>query len=135
MTANERRCRRGTTMRRILWTLGMTLIGLLLALKGQDVNVKPAELIIGGVWGAAIGFGLGSIFERRRPGKTLVTYWALTGALLGIFFGPLLPVDTLVVQQALGGVIGALVGILFGIVHLRVAGRKSESPHRGAGVA
>lgn len=121
-------------MRRVSWTVGMALVGLFLALKVQGVEIKTTELMIGGTWGAAVGFGFGSIFDQRRPGKTLVTYWALTSALLGIFFGPLLPMDSLVVQQALGGVIGALVGVIFGVAHLRVVGRKSVSPDRGAGV-
>lgn len=116
------------TVRRIFWTLGMTLIGLFLALKGQDVQVNVTEMAIGGIWGAAIGYGIGSIFDQRRPGRRLIIYWAVTLALLGLFFGPLLSVASFVVRQALGCMIGALVGVLLGIVHLKVASKKLQAP-------
>jgi len=109
-------------VRRICWTLGLALIGLFLALKGQGAYLNAGELITGGVWGAAVGFGFGSIFDQRRPGKKLIAYWAFTLALLGPFFGPLLPLGSFVVRQALGSGIGLLVGALLGTAHLRYKG-------------
>ena len=120
-------------MRRIFWTLGMTIIGLFLGLKGQHSEVNVRELAIEGVWAGCIGYGFGSIFDqRRRPGTQLIIYWAVTLALLGLFFGQLLPVASFIVQLALGGLVGALVGALLGIVHLKVARRKFQAPHAGA---
>jgi hypothetical protein len=49
-------------MRRILWTLGMALIGLFLGLKGQGIRFEVREIATATVCAAAIGYGFGSIF-------------------------------------------------------------------------
>ena len=115
-------------MRRIFWTLGMTMIGLFLALKGQDVRVNVREVAVAGIWAGSIGFGFGSIFSQHRSGMRLVIYWAVTLALVGLFFGPLLPIKSFIVGEVLGGAIGALIGVLVGTLQLKLTQRKSQAP-------
>lgn len=118
---------RGATVRRTFWTLGMALIGLFLALKGQDVKVNVTEVVIGGIWGAAIGYGLGSIFDQRRPRRRLIIYWAATLALVALFFGPIVPVSSFFLRQTVAGVLGALAGAIVGVVQLKLAQRESRA--------
>ena len=115
-------------MRRIFWTLGMTMIGLFLALNGQDVTVSVREVATAGIWAGCIGYGFGSIFDQRAFGRRLTFYWAATLGLIGLFFGPLLPIASFIVGQILGSVIGALAGVLIGTVQLKLARRKLQAP-------
>jgi drug/metabolite transporter (DMT)-like permease len=114
-------------MKRIYWTLGMAIIGVFLALKGQDVNVKVSEIATGGIWAAAIGFGLGSIFDQRRPEKRLIIYWAATLTLVALFFGPIVPVSSFLARETIAGVLGALAGAILGVVQLKLTRHESKT--------
>jgi len=110
----------------------MAVVGLFLGLKGQGVQFEVREVFTPTIWAAAIGYGFGSIFDQRRPGRALVIYWAATLALVAAFFGPLLRIASFPVQEALAGMIGALVGELIGTIHLRFARRRSDALGSGA---
>lgn len=118
-------------MRRIFWTLGMTMIGLFLALKGQDVRVNVREVAAAGIWAGCIGYGFGSIFDQRRPGRRLIVYWAATLALISPLFSPAVPLPSLPAQLAVVVPIGALVGVLVGTLQLKLARRKSQTSVSG----
>ena len=119
-------------MRRMFWTLGMTLIGLFLAFKGQDVTVNVGEIAIGGIWAGCIGYGLGSIFEKRAfRKKTLIAYWCFTMALVGAFFGPLFPSQRFTIQILLGAVAGTFLGLILALIHWRHFNNK---PVRASGM-
>jgi len=120
-------------MRRFFWSAGLAVIGLFLGWTGQGMNLDLGKVAIATLWAGAIGYGFGSIFDQRHPGTRLIIYWGITLALLGLFFGPLLPGASFFVGQVLGGLIGALIGTLFGIVHLKVAKRKLQA--RGVGAS
>ena len=112
-------------MRRIFWTLGMTLIGLFLAFKGQDVTVNVSEIVIGGTWAGCIGFGFGSIFGKRAFHKNvLIAYWCVTMALVGAFFGPVVPSSSLATQMLSGATAGAILGAILALLHWRQLNRK-----------
>lgn len=123
-------------MRRIFWTLGMTLVGLFLAFKGQDVTVNAGEIAIGGIWAACIGYGLGSVFEKRAFRRnTLIAYWCSTMALVGAFFGPLFPSHDFIVQVLLGAVAGTFLGLILGLLHWRHLSNKPVRMSDMPGVA
>jgi hypothetical protein len=111
-------------MRRAFWTFGLAAMGFFLGWTGQGVNLDLGKVLIATIWAGSIGYGFGSIFDQRRPGLALIVYWAVTLALLGTFFGPLLPVASFIIRQVLGAAIGTLVGVLLGVVHLKVAQRR-----------
>jgi drug/metabolite transporter (DMT)-like permease len=115
-------------MRRIFWTVGMSVIGVFLALKGQDIRLNVKEVAAGGIWAGCIGYGFGSIFDQRISGAQLIFYWAITLALIGLFFGPLLPIGSFLVRQVLGALIAGLAGVLIGTLQLRRIRRKLNSP-------
>lgn len=116
--------------RQVIWTLGMSLAGLFLGLKGQDTAEDTLETALIVLWFASIGFGLGGVFAQNMRPARLIVYWVVT---LGSLFPfvvlaiaaaflpnwPRLPF----VQQALVGVSGACIGALLGIgagkLHLR----------------
>jgi hypothetical protein len=118
-------------MRRVFWTAGMALIGLFLGWTGQGINLELGKVAIATIWAGGIGYGFGSIFDQRKPTAKLIVYWAITLALMGVFFGPLLPVASFVARQALGAVIGALVGVLVGSAHLKLTRRKLQAAEVG----
>jgi hypothetical protein len=120
------RSKRGDVMKRILWTIGMSMIGLFLGLKGQGIGTDVREVAIATIWAGAIGFGFGSIFSQRRPGKLLIFYWAATLMLVGLFFGPLLPVASFATSQALGGSLGALAGVVAGSIQSKLEHRSND---------
>ncbi len=107
-------------MRRVFWTVGMGIAGLLLGLKGQDTPADVWWTALGTIWGASIGYGLGTIFDEKRPTKRLVTYWAVTLALVGPFFGLLIDAGVQpyasVTQRTIVGAISALAGTLSGLL-------------------
>ena len=115
-------------MRRLFWTVGLAIFGFYFGWNGQGGDLDLRQVAIATVWAGCVGYGFGSIFERRAPGRRLIFYWAATLALIGLFFGPLLPIASFIVRQALGGVIGALVGVLAGTVQLTLARRKLQAP-------
>jgi len=92
----------------------MALVGLLLGVKSSDGTPTDAGwTVLGVVWAGAIGYGIGSIFDRRRLTLYLVECWAITFALLGAVLGSLVPLRSWVTQYAVAGLAGALVGVLF----------------------
>jgi membrane protein YqaA with SNARE-associated domain len=126
-------------MKRVFWTVGMGTVGLLLGLKGQDTPSDIWWTALGTIWGAGIGYGLGTIFDQARPTRHLVMYWAATLVLVGLFFGLLIGAGVQpyasVAQRTVAGLVGALAGMLFGLfvgkVQLRRLNRKSQDSHLG----
>lgn len=118
------------TRRRILWTLGVGLGGLLIGGKGGGAW----GTLLGPIWGAGIGYGFGSIFDKKRVAEPIIAYWALTLALVGLFFGLLIgaglqPTPSVVqhaMAGALGTVAGGLVGLLVGTTQERKLRRRSQ---------
>jgi hypothetical protein len=117
------------TGRRVVWTVGMALGGLLLGGKTANSN----GIVIGLIWGASVGYGFGIIFDREQTTKHLVAYWAATLALTGVFFGLLVdagmhpsPTDAQqTVAGAIGAVSGATLGLLIGTLQVRRLRRRS----------
>jgi hypothetical protein len=126
-------------MKRVFWTVGMGTVGLLLGLKGQDTPTDIWWTALGTIWGASIGYGLGTIFDQDRPTRHLVMYWAATLALVGLFFGLLIGAGVQpyasVAQRTVAGLVGTLAGVLFGLfvgnMQLRRLLRKSQGSHSG----
>lgn len=124
------------TTRRILWSIGVGLVGFFIGGMGSG----EMGGFLGLIWGAVIGFGFASIFDETHATKRVVVYWGATMALMGPFFGLIIgaavfPYDS-VVQELIAGGTGAAVGMLFGsligIVHLKRLRRKSQAPPLGA---
>jgi len=121
------------TGRRVVWTVGMALAGLLLGGKAGNVN----GIVLGLIWGASIGYGFGAIFDREQTTKLVVVYWAATLALTGVFFGLLVdagmhPSPTnaqLMIAGMIGATSGAILGLLIGSVRLRRFRRRSQVSH------
>jgi hypothetical protein len=113
-------------MRRVFWTVGLAIFGFYFSWSGQGVDVDLRQVAIGTAWAGCVGYGFGTIFEQRAPGKRIIFYWAATLLLIGVFFGPLLPVPSFIVRQVIGGVIGTLTGILVGIVQLKLSTAKTK---------
>jgi hypothetical protein len=115
-------------MKRIIWTLSMAVAGLFLGWKGQGSRVDLLEVGTAVIWSAAVGFGFGSIFGQQVGRRWLLIYWAVTLALVGAFFGPLLPIPWFLAQEAVAVVLGALVGISIGLLQLRMARPRMAVP-------
>src|SRR5271163_1130722 len=79
----QRRRRRivflGVIMKKLLWTAALAVGGFALGWQDQGGRLEPQHVLLVTAWFAAIGFGFGSIFAKRRPRKGLfVFYWAFT---------------------------------------------------------
>jgi membrane associated rhomboid family serine protease len=108
--------------RKLYWTLGVGLVGLLLATKGTywfpGTYFHDAEsLTLGLLAGAIIGFLLGCIVEktmdeRRRRAKVL--YWLFAMAVFGSYLGSgkAVPTHTTLMVMAWTLGIGLVVGLL-----------------------
>jgi predicted MFS family arabinose efflux permease len=108
--------------RKLYWTLGVGLVGLLLATKGTHwflgTYFRDAEsLTLGLLAGGIIGFLLGCIVEkttdeRRRRAK--VVYWLFAMAVFGSYlgFGKAVPTHTTLMVMAWTLGIGLVVGLL-----------------------
>lgn len=108
--------------RKLWWTLGVGLVGLLLATKGSywfpGTFLRDAEsMTLGLIGGAIIGFSLGCIVEkttdeRRRRAKVL--YWLLAMAVFGSYlgFGKGVPTHTTLMVMVWTLSIGFVVGLL-----------------------
>ncbi len=71
-------------MKRLIWTLAMAVAGFGLGWHSQGAPSDRGNVATATIWAACIGFGFGSIFDKRRPRKgLLVFYWAFTLALIG----------------------------------------------------
>jgi hypothetical protein len=82
----------------------------------------------------AVGFGLGTIFSRPRPGWRLVIAWMATLALVSAFFGVgmIFPVKSFATAEVLGGALGAAVGAAIGALHVRRVRKKLSLPNPSA---
>jgi hypothetical protein len=114
-------------MKRFGWTLAMAIAGFALGWHGQGGPSDRGDIGIATLWAACIGFGFGSIFDRRRPRNgPLVFYWVFTLALIGVFFSPLVPLAQFAAQVAVSGAIGALVGMGAGFAQVKFSDRRHE---------
>jgi hypothetical protein len=122
--------------RRVLWSIGVGLAGFLIG----GIASGSRGSVLGAVWGASIGYGIGAIFDHRRPTKWLVIHWAATLALIGPLLGVLTAVAVRpyasTVQQTAAGVTGAAVGMVLGFLvgssKLKRLRRRSQTPHADA---
>jgi len=77
-------------MKRLYWTVGMAFAGFFLAWKSQGPLLNLKELFLITAWVGCIGYGFGSIFERRLSERRLVVCWAVTIAMVSPLFSPAL---------------------------------------------
>ena len=110
----------------------MAIVGLVLGLKGQDTRDDIWWTILAVLWAAAIGNGLGAIFDQSLRGKGLIFYSTATAALIGIFFGLLIgaglhPQES-TESQVLDGTIGAIVAGAIGLLVAMLRVRRASSP-------
>lgn len=109
-------------MRRLIWTVGLGCVGLLLSLKGADTPQDLWWVSLGTIWAATIGFGFGTIFSHKPPGRWTPIHWAVTLALLGPFFGlltdfgvhPFSPMREQIAAAVLASLVGAFIGWVVG---------------------
>jgi tetrahydromethanopterin S-methyltransferase subunit C len=125
-------------MKRLYWTVGLALVGFYLGWYGQPYPGAGSpfgdlEAILVPVLGfGAVGFGLGTIFTRPRPGWGLVIAWMTTLALVSTFFGigMIFPVKSFSTAEVLGGALGAVVGAVIGTLHRhRIRKRELSLPN------
>jgi hypothetical protein len=118
------------TMRRALWTGGVGLGGFILG-----TGAGPVGSALGALWGGAIGYGFGGIFDEKNATKRVVVYWVGTLALVGPFFGllfgaamrPYASALPLTVTGVIGSLAGMLVGYIIGTMRLRRMRREMQS--------
>lgn len=109
-------------MKRLLWTAALAVGGFALGWQDQGGRLEPQHVLLVTVWFAAIGFGFGSIFAKRRPSKGLfVFYWAFTLGLVAMIFSGFVPASYLPTQVAIAGTIGALLGLIAGIAQVKLS--------------
>jgi len=103
-------------MRQVLWILGVGVAGFCI---GGKIGAGSGA-ILGLVWGASIGYGFGNIFSQKTPTRSVVILWAVTLGLVGPLFGVVIEAVPRPyvsdVQLIVAGAIGALVGVLFGLL-------------------
>jgi hypothetical protein len=117
-------------MKHILWTFGLGLAGFFIGGKAAG----GIGFVIGSIWGGSIGFGFGGIFTETKPTKRLLVFWGITLALVGPLFGvvvyavPRSYVSTaqLASAGAVGAVVGGLIGLAFGALHLNYLRRRLD---------
>jgi hypothetical protein len=110
------------TMKRVVWTLGMTFVGLGLGWHSQGARYEPENVAAIKLWFGGIGFGFGSTFSKRRPSDGLfIFYRAFTLALIGVFFFPFVPLSQFAAQVVIAGLVGALLGAVMGFAQLRLS--------------
>lgn len=115
-------------MKRLIWTLAMAVAGFGLGWHSQGAPPDRGNVATATIWAACIGFGFGSIFDKRRPRKgLLVFYWAFTLALIGAFFSPLVPLTQSAAQVAVAAAAGALSGIVAGFAQLKFSDRRQSA--------
>jgi uncharacterized membrane protein YeaQ/YmgE (transglycosylase-associated protein family) len=106
-------------MKRVTWTIGMAAAGLFLGLKGQDTPADIVWTVVSMLWAAAIGVGIGTIFDKEHPSRHLPVYWAITlalvFALIGMVTNAVIRPSTTDFQEALAGLVGAMAGALLGL--------------------
>ncbi|MGH9687868.1 MAG: hypothetical protein ACRD5K_12335 [Candidatus Acidiferrales bacterium] len=123
-------------MKRVLWTVGMGVAGLLLGVKGQDTPADTWWTVLSVVWAASVGYGIGYIFEQKLPTKRLVLCWTATVSLVGCFLGLLIGAGVQPyasglergLHAGLGALAGAFAGFLFGTMQQkRLRPREQDS--------
>jgi len=104
----------------------MTLVGFGLGWHSQGARYEPENVAAITLWFGGIGFGFGSIFDRRRPSNGLfIFYRAFTVALLGVLFFPFVPLPQFAAQVVIAGAVGAFLGAVVGFAQLKFSERKS----------
>jgi hypothetical protein len=107
-------------MKRVVWTLAMTLAGFGLGWHSQSARYEPGNVVAITLWFGGIGFGFGSIFSKPRPSDGLfIFYRAFTLALIGVFFFPFVPLSAFAAQVVIAGAVGALLGAVLGFAQLK----------------
>ena len=100
----------------------MAVGGFAIGWQDQGGRLEPQHVLLVTVWFAAIGFGFGSIFAKRRPRKGFfVFYWALTLGLVAMIFSGFVPATNLPTQVAVAGTIGALLGLIVGVAQVKLS--------------
>jgi len=109
-------------MKRLIWTISVAYAGIFLA--GRSAPLHWEWIMWGGLFGAAIGFGFGSIFSTKNT-RWAILYWALTFMTIGSIGGLEEPIDALrlIRLAAYGAAIGTIVGL---VIHLS---QRSRSTH------
>jgi hypothetical protein len=104
----------------------MTVVGFGLGWHSQGARYEPENVAAITLWFGSIGFGFGSIFDKRRTSNGLfIFYRAFTLAMLGVFFWPFVPLSQFAAQVVIAGAVGALVGAVVGFGQLKSSERKS----------
>jgi hypothetical protein len=107
-------------MKRVVWTLAMTLVGFGLGWHSQGARYEPQNVAAITLWFGCIGFGFGSIFDKRRPSNgVFIFYRAFTLALIGVFFFPFVPLSQFAAQVVIAAAVGALRGVVVGFAQLK----------------
>jgi|ERR1700733_1449570 len=107
-------------MKRLLWTAIMAVGGFAIGWQDQGSRLETEHVLMITVWFAAIGFGFGSIFTKRPPRKwLLVFYWVFTLGLVAMIFSGFVPAANLPTQAAIAGIIGALLGMVVGVLQVK----------------
>ncbi len=115
-------------MKRLLWTAALAVGGFALGWQDQGGRSEPQHVLLVTVWFAAIGFGFGSIFAKRRPRKGLfVFYWAFTLGLVAIIFSGFVPAANVTTQVVVAGTIGALLGLIVGVAQVKLSSSQSTA--------
>jgi membrane associated rhomboid family serine protease len=121
-------------MKRLLWTAALAVGGFALGWQDQGGRLEPQHVLLVTVWFAAIGFGFGSIFSKRRPSNwLLVCYWAFTLGLVAVIFSGFVPLASFPAQAAVAGAIGGLLGGAVGFAQWKLSERRhnAERPVTG----
>jgi hypothetical protein len=107
-------------VKRFIWTVAFGLAGLFLGLKADEPPGFPLWGVLGTAWATTVGYGFGTIFDRKHPTRRPALWWPLTLALVGVFFGLIIGAgvvsDYTLVDQTIASGLGALVGGLLGLV-------------------
>jgi hypothetical protein len=107
------------SLRRVLWTVGVGLVGFGLGWFGQQGHpLDLALLATVSVWGICVGYGFGVIFDQDAPSRRLVIYWAITLALGALLFSGFVPFRSFQAKLATAAAVGAFLGALAGALHL-----------------
>jgi drug/metabolite transporter (DMT)-like permease len=116
--------------KRIQWTLGMALVGMLLTTKRPDPPVF-SRLAIAACWAGALGLGIGTLVDKENPTQHPGFYWSLAltpvFALIGFLVGPD-DIDWTLRRMCFtagGALVGALLGCIVGSFHRRGIGAKN----------
>jgi drug/metabolite transporter (DMT)-like permease len=116
-------------MKRIIWMFALALVGFALGWNGQGSHFDPRDVTVATLWGACIGFGIGTIFGENRRRSTLLAAWTVTLMLVGCLLSPLVPFADIRVQFAIAGAIGGFLGLSIGLFQMRHHHSRSVPQH------